>query len=70
MPKPLIRRLAIGIFVLNLLAVTWPGATFFRWAEPLVFGLPLSMAWPIGWILIGWVMLLVLDHFENRERGE
>ena len=34
---------------------------------PFVFGLPASLAWPVMWILLGWVMLLVLDHFENRE---
>ena len=68
--RPLIRRLAIGVFLLYLLAVTWPVATLFRSPEPLVFGLPLSMAWPVAWILIGLVMLLVLDHFENKESGE
>ena len=70
MIRPLIRRLAIGLFLLYMLAVTWPLATVFRLPEPLVFGLPLSMAWPIAWILIGWIMLLVLDHFENRDQGE
>ena len=70
MTRPLIRRLAIGLFLLNLLALTWPVATLFRLPEPLVFGLPLSMAWPIAWILIGWIMLLVLDRFENRDQGE
>ncbi len=66
--RPLIRRLAIGFFLLNLLAVTWPGATLFRSAEPLVLGLPLSMAWPIAWILMGWIVLMLLDYFENREQ--
>jgi hypothetical protein len=66
----LIRRLAIGVFLLYLLAVTWPVASLFRAPEPLVFGLPLSMAWPVAWILIGLVTLLVLDHFENKESGE
>ena len=61
----MIRRIALGVFLLNLLAVTWPTVTLFRSAEPLILGLPLSMAWPIAWILIGWVMLLVLDHSEN-----
>jgi len=65
-----IRRLAVGVFVLNLLAVTWPIASLFRAAEPPVFGLPMSMAWPIAWIVIGWITLLVLDHFEKREEGE
>ncbi len=70
MIRPLIRRLAIGVFLLYLLAVTWPVASSFRSPEPLVFGLPLSMAWPVAWILIGFIMLLVLDYFENRDEGE
>lgn len=67
MSRPIVRRIAVAVFLLNLLAVTWPVATVFRSAEPLVFGLPVSMAWPIAWIVIGWVMLLVLDHFEERD---
>ena len=70
MNRSLIRRLAIGFFLANALAVTWPGVTLFRSAEPLVFGLPLSMAWPVAWILMGWIVLLVLDHSENRDQGD
>ncbi len=65
-----IRRLAIAVFAINLLAIIWPVASLFRAAEPLIFGLPMSMAWPIAWILIGWITLLVLDHFEKREEDE
>lgn len=61
-----IRRLVAGVFLLNLLAVIWPGVTFFRTAEPFVLGLPLSMAWPVGWIIVGFIALLVLDRFEQR----
>ena len=68
--RSLIRRLAIGVFLLNLLAVTWPVASLFRSPEPLVFGLPLSMAWPVAWILIGLVMLLVMDYFENKDKSD
>ena len=68
--RRLIRRLTVGVFLIYLLAVTWPVATLFSAPEPLVFGLPLSMAWPVAWILIGLIMLLVLDHFENKESGE
>ena len=68
--RSLIRRLAIGVFLLNVLAVTWPVVSLFRSPEPLVLGLPLSMAWPVAWILIGFIMLLVLDHFEERDKGE
>lgn len=70
MIRSLIRRLAIGVFLLNLLAVTWPVASLFRSPEPLVFGLPLSMAWPVAWILLGLVMLLVMDHFENKDKSD
>ena len=70
MIRSLIRRLAIGVFLLNVLAVTWPVLALFRSPEPLVFGLPLSMAWPVAWILIGLIMLLVLDHFEERGKDE
>lgn len=70
MIRPIIRRLAIGFFLVNVLAVTWPIITPFRSPEPLVFGLPLSMAWPIAWILLGWIMLLVLDHFENSAQDD
>jgi hypothetical protein len=66
----LIRRFAIAVFLLNLLAITWPVATLFRAAEPFVLGLPMSMAWPIAWILIGWITLLILDHFEQRDEGQ
>ena len=69
MIRPLIRRLAVAVFLLYVLAVTWPAVTLIRSAEPLVFGLPLSMAWPVAWILIGFIMLLVLDHFENKGGG-
>ena len=68
--RSLIRRLAIGVFLLYLLAVTWPLATVFRSSEPLVLGLPLSMAWPVSWILIGFITLLVLDHSEKKGKGE
>ena len=56
----------MGVFLLNVLAVTWPVVSLFRSPEPLVFGLPLSM---IAWALIGFIMLLQ-DHFEDRDRGE
>lgn len=62
-----VRRIAAAVFLLNLLAITWPVVTLFRDPQPLIFGLPLSMAWPIAWILIGWIMLLVLDHVEEKE---
>ena len=66
----MIRKIAISVFLLNALAVTWPVASLFRSPQPLILGLPLSMAWPIFWILIGLIMLIVLDYFENRNEGQ
>ena len=66
MNRSRMRRLAVAVYVLNLLAMTWPVAIPFSAAEPLVLGLPLSMAWPAAWIIIGLVTLLFLDHYENR----
>lgn len=63
------RRLAVAVFVINLLAVTWPVITLFRAADPRFLGLPLSLAWPLAWIIIGWVTLLILDYFVRREDG-
>ena len=70
MIRRLIHRLAIGVFLLNLLAVTWPLLAWCRSPEPLVLGLPMSMAWPIAWIIIGWIMLLVVYHFDSKDQGE
>jgi len=68
--KTTIRRLAVGVFALNLLAVTWPLAEYVRSPDPQILGLPFSMAWPIVWIIIGWITLFILDRSENRDRSE
>lgn len=69
MNRILVRRIVLGGFLLNMLAVIWPVLSLFRSAEPFVFGLPMSMAWPIGWIIVGWILLLFLDYHEERDRG-
>lgn len=70
MSKTVARRLAVALFAVYTLAVTWPVATFFSAPAPLVLGLPLSLAWPVGWIVVGWITLLVLDAVEQRGGGE
>ncbi len=68
MRRSWIRR-AVAVFsIFYLLAVTWPVASWFGAAEPFVLGLPLSLAWPVGWILLGFVMLLLLDHGERDRK--
>ena len=66
----MIRRIAIGVFLLYALAITWPVASLFKDSTPLVLGFPLSMVWPVAWIVVGLVMLLVLDHFESKSQDE
>lgn len=63
-------RLAAVVFALNLLAVTWPLLSLFRAADPRFLGLPLSLAWPVAWIVVGWITLMVLDHFVRREDND
>lgn len=64
-----VRRCAVAFFVVYLLAVTWPLAVLVSAAEPMILGLPLSMAWAIAWILLGFVALLILDWYECRNLG-
>jgi len=65
MKRPLIHRLAIAFFVLNLFAVTWPVATWVAQPLPMIFGLPLSLAWSIAWIVLGFVVLAIVEWFEG-----
>jgi hypothetical protein len=61
-----VRRGVFAFFLLYAAAVTWPGALLFREAEPFLLGLPLSMAWPALWILLGGLALWTLHRTEER----
>ena len=59
---------ALGVYALVCLAaLTWPG---YAWLgnriEPFVLGLPLSLAWNVGWVLLTFVVLAAY----HRLRGE
>jgi len=62
------RALTGAYFVLMLFFVTWPGMVPFSGAEPLVLGLPFSMAWIAFWITGSVVVLTLLDRVEKRYR--
>jgi len=66
MKQPLLHRVVIAFFVLYFVAVTWPLAMWVSDPLPLVFGFPLPLAWSILWILLGFVVLLILDWFQER----
>jgi hypothetical protein len=68
---PTMRRTRLAVlafFLLYLAAVTWPGATLFARAEPFILGLPFSFFWPIVWIVLGFVVLVLLDRREAAHR--
>lgn len=63
------RTLASTYFVLMLVFVTWPGLVPFSRVEPLILGLPFSMAWIAAWIAGSVVVLYLLDRVEGRYRA-
>ena len=62
------RILAAAYHILMLYFVTWPGLLPFAKAEPLVFGLPFTMAWIAACISGSVVCLILLDTVEKRYR--
>jgi len=62
-------RLLTGLyFVLATVFVTWPGLVPFAKIEPLILGLPFSMAWIASWIAGSVIVLYLLDRVERRYR--
>jgi len=63
------RSLAAAYLVAALVFTTWPGLVPFARVEPLVLGLPFSMAWIAGWVAGVVVVLVLLDRVEARHRN-
>jgi len=62
---------ATAFFVVVFLAVTWPVYALFAGIEPRVLGLPLSLAWVVGWVLASFLGLLALYAWERgRASGD
>jgi len=55
------------VMVLATLAVVWPGHAIFGSATPLIFGLPLSFAWIILWVIISFAAMLALHFSDNKD---
>ncbi|WP_340106013.1 hypothetical protein [Rhodohalobacter sp. 8-1] len=67
------RLLFIAVMLLTALAITWPGHALFSSAKPLIFGFPLSFAWIIFWVIIGFAAMLGLylsDSHDDDLNGE
>lgn len=61
--RPRLGDLLFGLYALICLsAITWPG---YAWLgnrlRPFVLGLPFSLAWVVGWVLLS-LVALVLYH--------
>jgi hypothetical protein len=63
-----VRGCVVAFFILFALFVTWPGMLPFNRIRPSILGLPLSMAWIAGWVILSFVALVVLDRAEANER--
>lgn len=66
-----VRNLAFALYCATCLgAVTWPG---YAWLgnriEPYVVGLPLSLAWNVGWVMLTFVVL-VAYHASGPRRAD
>lgn len=63
------RRIAWGYFVLFAIGVTWPVQALVNDPEVLVFGLPIQMAWTVGWLLGGLLVLWRLEAARHEGRS-
>ena len=66
-----IRNLLLGVYSVScLLAMTWPAYDRFgNSIEPYVLGLPYSLAWVVGWVLMTFVALIAYHATGKDERG-
>jgi hypothetical protein len=66
-----LRRILFGLYAAVCLASqTWPGyAALGNAIEPWVLGVPLSLAWVAGWIVLSFVALVAFDAAEERARS-
>lgn len=64
---PRFARIVAGLYFAGyVVAVTWPGMTFFNRVEPLVLGLPLNMVWVAAWVVGGAGVLWAVYTAEAR----
>jgi len=66
----MVRNGLFAIYVLIVLgAMTWPGYAWFgNSIEPYVLGVPFSLAWVVGWVLLTFAAMLVY-HLTQPAKG-
>lgn len=63
------RIIFVVVLLITSLAVIWPGHAIFSSATPLTFGFPLSFAWIILWVIIGFAAMLGLYLTDEHEKA-
>ena len=64
------RIIFLIVIILTSVAIIWPGHAIFSSATPLIFGFPLSFAWIILWVIIGFAALLGLYLTDSHHDGD
>lgn len=64
------RILAALYFAGYVVAVTWPGMTFFNRVDPLILGLPFNMIWVAVWVVGGAGVLWMVYAAEGGHRPD
>jgi len=62
-------KLLLGVVLLALCASIWPGYLLGDRIEPYVLGLPFSLVWLVGTIIVVFVALLLTFRADMRARG-
>lgn len=61
-------RIIFGtVMLITSLAIIWPGHAIFSSATPLILGFPLSFAWIILWVIIGFAALVGIYLSDEHE---
>ena len=61
------RLIFIVVMLVTSVAIIWPGHAIFSSATPLILGFPLSFAWIILWVIIGFAAMLGLYHSDSHD---
>lgn len=60
-------RIIFGVvMIITTFALIWPGFSLYSSATPLVFGFPLSFAWIILWVIIGFFAMFGLYLSDSK----
>jgi hypothetical protein len=60
-------KLLLGAVLLALVASIWPGYLLGARIEPYILGLPFSLVWPVGCILVVFIALLLTFRADMRK---